>query len=215
MRDTPPVDGSASANARSPVHHIVAIVLAAGGSTRMGTPKQLLLYDGEPLVRRAALAAAHAGAGRVLVIIGADSALVAAAVDGMALVETVLNPEWQDGLSSSLSVGVRAAISDRGCDAVLITLADQPLVDSAALSSLVCRFNDDNRIVAAEYEGSLGVPALIGREHLEDLLQITGDSGARRWLRSRCDDVHRVPLSRAALDIDTPSDAKLLTAARR
>ena len=83
-------------------------------------------------------------------------------------------------------------------------------MDGAALASLIARFDEDNRLVASSYNGVIGVPALFGREFLEELATLTGDAGAGAWLRARSDSVTRVPMEKAALDIDIPSDSALL-----
>ena len=110
------------------VTRIAAVVLAAGGSARLGRSKQLVVHEGEPLVRRAARAALDAGAEPVIVVLGAHADLVRQALDGLP-VSAVVNDAWETGMASSLRIGARAAL-DAGCDAVLVTLADQPLVDA-------------------------------------------------------------------------------------
>jgi len=188
-------------------YRVAAVVLAAGGSTRMGTSKQLLSYQGVPLVRRAVAAALDAGASPVFVVVGADSARVAATVSGMRDVITVTNENWRDGLSSSIAAGIRAVVENGDVDGCLVTLSDQPLVDAVALRSLLDMFSADTRIVAARYEGTLGVPAVFGREHFDDLTRLERDTGARDWLRARAANVCGVAMRNAAFDVDSPLDA--------
>jgi molybdenum cofactor cytidylyltransferase len=157
-------------------------------------------------VRRTAVAALEAGASRVVVVLGANAATIAPALVGLTSVAIVVNPDWKKGLASSLAVGMAAFLADDSCGAVLVTLADQPLVDSAALRRLVTAFDDDHRIVASAYDDTIGVPAVFGREHFDDLMRLTGDRGAGSWLRARQNEVTRVRLRSAALDIDEPSD---------
>lgn len=161
-------------------------------------------------MRRIAVAAVDAGATSVVVVLGANAEMIAPALTGVP-VTIVLNPEWSQGLASSLAVGLRAVLADTPCDAVLITLADQPLVDAAALKRLVAAFGGDRRIVASSYDDTMGVPAIFAREHMDDLLCLTGDAGAGSWLRSRPNEVTCVPLGAAALDIDTSSDSARLS----
>lgn len=195
-----------------PAVRVGAVVLAAGASTRLGTPKQLLVHEGEPLVRRAARAALAAGASPVIVVLGAESGRVRVALDGLPGVELLLNERWTDGLASSLTAGVRALLAAAPIDAVLVTLTDQPLVGVTELTSIIARFTDAHRIVAAEYAGVVGVPAVVAREHVDALLGLSGDRGAGAWLRSQGDRVVRVPMPAAAMDVDTPSDAARLAA---
>jgi len=190
----------------TPAPRIGAVVLAAGASTRLGYPKQLIVHEGEPLVLRIATAAVEAGANPVVVVLGANAEMIAAALSGLRFVTTVVNPGWSDGLASSLAVGLTAVIENSACDGVLVALADQPLVNAAALKRLMAAFGGERRIVASAYDDTVGVPAIFAREHVDALLRLEGDAGAGAWLRSRPDEVTRVPLEAAAFDIDTPSD---------
>jgi CTP:molybdopterin cytidylyltransferase MocA len=173
----------------------------------LGFPKQLIVHEGEALVRRTARAAVEAGASPVMVVLGANAEMIAPVLSGLPSVATVVNEEWSTGLSSSLAAGLTALFETAACDAVLVTLADQPRVDSAALKRLVAAFGGERRIVASAYDDTIGVPAVFGREHVDALKALTGDAGAGAWLRSRPGDVTSVPLDAAAIDIDTASDA--------
>lgn len=192
---------------------IAAVILAAGASSRLGAAKQLVEFRGEPLVRRAATAAIEAGAHPVIVVLGARAAEVSAALADLPGANVVMNERWDEGLASSLAAGVREAMRlDARCDGVLITTCDQPLVDGAALRELLDVFGDGARKVAAEYAQTIGVPAVVGRECFESLLELTGDAGAGRWLRARGTEVRRVPLPDAAVDVDGADDLVTLAA---
>jgi molybdenum cofactor cytidylyltransferase len=168
------------------------------------------MHDGEPLVRRTARAVSQVGASPVVVVLGANADVIASALDGLpSAVTVVVNKNWNQGLASSLRTGLASVLEDSTCDAVLVTLADQPLVDSAALARLVGAFRGDRRIVASAYDGIIGVPAVFAREHAEDLLNLTGDAGAASWLRNRTD-VTRIELGAASLDVDTADDVQRL-----
>ena len=185
------------------------MVLAAGGSSRFGSPKQLVVFAGETLVARAARSALEAGANPVIVVLGANAELVRAALDGIEPLTIVVNSEWETGLASSLRAGLaEAKMTD--ADAVFISLADQPHVDSESFRALIASFNKEHRVVAASYSGTVGVPVIIGREHFDELLQLQGDAGAGQWLRSHRSDVTEVPLVAAAEDLDTPTDVQRL-----
>lgn len=195
------------------VRRVAAVVLAAGASTRLGTSKQLLAFRGAPLVRRAASAAIDAGVAPVIVVLGAHAEPVALALEGLRDLQTVTNEAWKDGLATSLATGVREATRlDAGCDGILVTTADQPLVDHVQLRALVDAFGGGARLVAAEYAGTIGVPAVIGREYFDALLELTGDAGAGRWLRARFQEVRRVPMPDAAVDVDSADDSARVAA---
>jgi molybdenum cofactor cytidylyltransferase len=167
---------------------VTAIVLAAGFSRRFGSAKQLFTYFGEPLVRRAARVAREVAP--VIVVIPND-AEIRQALDGLD-VTIVENGERAEGMASSIRAGVRACAGD-----VLLTLCDQPAVNSAHLRKLI-----DSRapIAASGYEGTVGVPALFRSIYRDSLLSLHGDSGAKALLTLQ--DVHIVPLADGS-DIDT------------
>ncbi len=142
----------------------------------------------------------------MVVVVGADAELVSPALSSLRDIRAVVNDRWQEGLSSSLACGVRAVLGIHECDGVLITLADQPLVDASALRTLLDAFYAQHQVVASEYGGTVGVPAVFGRQHLDSLMSLTGDTGAGAWLRSRESSVTRVPLPAAAHDVDTRED---------
>lgn len=193
--------------------HVAGLVLAAGASSRLGAPKQLVVHRGQPLVRRAANAVVEAGAHPAIVVLGAHAELIAPVLRDAPQVVTVLNKRWQTGLASSLATGVREAMRiDPQVAGVLITVVDQPFVDAAALRRLLDAFVRTHRIVAAEYAETVGVPAVIGREYFAELLALAGDGGAGTWMRSHAEPVHRVRLPDASLDIDTAEDAARLAA---
>ncbi len=191
--------------------NVGAVILAAGPSARLGYSKQLIIHEGKPLVRRAAIAAVEAGASPVIVVLGAQAEEITAVLAQLPSVTLVMNEEWETGLASSLATGLRALYQNSSCDGALVMLADQALIDAAALTQLLDAFNTDDRIIASEYDDTIGVPVVIGREHVPDLMALKGDAGAGAWLRKRLGQVTRIPMARAAMDVDTPSDAERLT----
>jgi CTP:molybdopterin cytidylyltransferase MocA len=187
---------------------IAAIVLAAGGSSRFGSIKQLHRYEGDTLAQRAVRAALDTGVDEVVLVLGADADNVAESVGEDARVRKVINELWRSGLASSLSRGLSEI--DPSFDGVLVTLADQPLVDSQALTNLVKTFDEDHRVIASQYGGTIGVPAIFGKEFLDELGGLYGDRGAGGWLRENIERVTVISLPAAELDIDTPQDAERL-----
>ncbi|MCP5059992.1 MAG: nucleotidyltransferase family protein [bacterium] len=181
---------------------IAAVLLAAGGSSRLGRPKQLLEWRGEPLVRHAARAALDAGVDELIVVAGADRAAIDDTLDGLVL-RVVTNPSWTDGIGSSIACGVRAA----DADAVLLLLSDQPAIDSKLLRQLVDAGRAGHEMVACRYAGVLGVPALFaGKQALACLIELEGDQGARALLARDPSRVFAIGAEQAAFDVDDERD---------
>lgn len=192
-----------------PELRIAAVILAAGGSARFGTPKQLLAHHGENLVQRAARIATQAGLDPVIVVLGAFASSIELFLSGFDRLTIVTNDDWQTGQASSLRAGIKQAMS-LDSDAALILLADQPLIDETSIKRILDAFNLEHKVVASNYSGVLGAPALFGREFFPALLELDGDHGAGAWLRENRDAVTTLNMDEAALDIDTPDDLKHL-----
>jgi molybdenum cofactor cytidylyltransferase len=191
---------------------IAAIILAAGSASRMGRPKQLLDWGGRPLVRVVAEHALAAGVDRVLVVVGAASDAVAAALAGLP-VELVENPAYAEGQSTSLRAGVAALGPDVG--AALMLLGDQPFVTSAIVERIVEEWRASRAaIVAPVYRGQRGNPVLFAHTIFGELLAIEGDQGARAILAADPARIHKVPFDDdlPLVDIDTPEDYTRLQA---
>lgn len=183
---------------------IGGLLLAAGGSSRFGSPKQLAEFDGESLIRRATKALIEAGCEPVTVVLGAEiehSTLQLADLR----VSTTINQDWEDGMSSSIKTGLKTLeASDPDLAAVLISLCDQPLIDGQYLRRFVTTFEQtDARIIAADYGDFRGVPAIFPRARFHDLCVLTGDKGAREIIR-REKSLISIPLGRDGSDIDKP-----------
>jgi molybdenum cofactor cytidylyltransferase len=189
------------------VTRVAVIVLAAGGSTRMGEPKQLLRFDGESLVRRAAKTALASRCAAVFVVVGAHAAAVAHELDGLALT-LVENARWQEGMGSSIRAGVEAVTAaEASFDAVLVMLADQPAVTATLLNRLIAASATASAgLVGCEYAGTIGAPALFARRHFEALRGLTGDHGGKVVLAAHADAVVRIAFPRGAVDVDTRDD---------
>jgi molybdenum cofactor cytidylyltransferase len=189
---------------------IAAIILAAGAASRMGQPKQLLEWEGQPLIRRAAESALAGGCERVLVVVGAARAAVVAALVGLP-VEIVENPNYAAGQSTSLRAGL-AALGPEAA-AALVLLGDQPFVTAPILQRIVDTWRDTGApIVAPVYAGQRGNPVLFARSVFPELLTIEGDQGARAILaadHARVTPVH-FDDPRPLTDIDTPEEYRRL-----
>jgi molybdenum cofactor cytidylyltransferase len=184
---------------------IAGLLLAAGRASRFGATKVLAEYHGEALVVRAARQLVPVCDGAVTVVVGADGLQVAAALRAaLPAVQVVDNPAWAEGLGRSLAAGVAALPGDAA--AVLVLLADQPAVTTAHLAGLAAAWRAaPDRVVAAAFAGTVGVPAVLPRRLFATLQSLHGDQGARALLQAEPELV-AVPLPEAALDVDTPDD---------
>ena len=184
------------------------VLLAAGGSSRLGRAKQLLPYLGRTLVEHAARTALASGAAEVVVVVGAEAAAVRAALAGLR-VRIVENGEWAEGMGGSIARGVAALGPD--LDAAVVALGDQPRITPAHLRTLAERIGETGKpIVASSYDGVLGAPCAFAREEFARLAALEGDVGARRLVRSGEEPVEMVEFAGANLDIDTPEDVRAL-----
>lgn len=193
---------------------IAAILLAAGAATRMGRSKQLLRFQGKTLIERAITQAIDTQLNPVVVVVGAEAHAVRNAISALP-VEIAENENWPAGMGSSITRGLeRLRQISPDATAVAIVLADQPLVSAKHLSDMrqLLAAKEIN-IVAAEYNGGLGVPAFFKRELFPQLAALPPGSGARRILRDPGALVSSYLLPEAAIDIDTPADYAALNAA--
>jgi len=185
---------------------IAILILAAGKSARMGRPKQLLLWKGQPLLRHVAEVALSVPQAAVHVVLGANQELVAESLHDLPL-KLCLNDCWQEGMGSSVRAGLRAVLDEKAAaSAVLILLCDQPLITTELLQELIRRHHEGADIVAASYRGTLGVPALFGASLFPELLALQGDQGAKKIILRHQEQTAAVPFPEAGLDLDTFED---------
>ena len=194
---------SSSATAAAPAGSVALLLLAAGASTRMGRPKQLLPYHGRTLLRHAAETAVATGCAPIVLVTGAlHDELVGEVAD--LPIQPVQNFDWQTGMASSIRTGL-AAVAQARPAAVLIMLTDQPLVTPQLLKQLLARQRQTQApIVAAAYGDTLGVPAVFNQAMIPRLLQLQGQQGAVRLISSLGAAVGRVAFPAGLLDVDTP-----------
>ena len=186
------------------------VLLAAGGSRRLGYPKQLVRDPVRPMILGAVDAAESVTPGRVLVVLGAHSlrlrALLARNCRNLSIVN---NTNWQDGIASSLIVGVNAVPA--AARSVLVLLTDQPGVGAGSLRRLVEVWQrQPGRAVAAGYEGRLGVPAILPRRVWRQVRELQGDVGAKAVLGDAGSNTMVLTMPEAAFDVDTSEDRQRL-----
>ena len=190
---------------------VSAVVLAAGGSTRFGKPKQFALFEGETFIKRIVAAAIEAGCAPVVVVTGEDSAQVTSELT-RSRVTIAMNPDWQFGLGSSIVVGIRHAMNlAPDLDAAVLLTCDQPFVTAAVLTQLIqlrlIKWQTDRRVSLRQ---TLGIPALFDRSCFPDLLRLKGDSGAKGIILARPQDVASFDFPAGEIDIDTAADYEKL-----
>ena len=191
--------------------HLGCMILAAGSSSRLGTPKQLLMAGGKPLVARAAEDALGSNAWPVVVVLGAHADQVRPVLARFPVL-AVENPAWTEGMASSIRAGLAALLQfSRSLDAALVALSDQPAFSTASIAKLVsAQAHTGLGIAAARYGGRNGDPALFLREHFAALAAITGEDGARLLLNSGPGRAAGVDMPELEFDVDTPEDAARL-----
>lgn len=194
-------------------HGLYAIVLAAGASRRLGTPKQLLGFRGKTLIEHAISNARTICSSRVVAVLGAFSNRIRPLVESSP-VSIVENSDWESGMASSLRAGLHAL--PPGCKAVLILLCDQPKISTADLKTLAAAWAEHpDRIVASRYDDVIGVPAIFPRSAFAKLDRLSGDSGARKVLKEAEGTLIAVPLAAAAFDVDDQTTAQQLKSSEK
>ncbi|MDT0574387.1 nucleotidyltransferase family protein [Streptomyces sp. DSM 3412] len=187
---------------------VVGLLLAAGGGRRLGgRPKALLTHRGRPLVEHAVGVLRAAGCARIHVVLGAESATVRARAElaGCVLVD---NPDWAEGMGSSLRAGLDS-LTGTGAGAALVSLVDQPGIGPEAVARVFAAHRSTGSLVAAAYDGVRGHPVLFGADHWPGIAATaTGDRGARAYLRAHGDTITLVECGDVArpYDIDTEAD---------
>ena len=177
------------------MNRTAAVILAAGASSRLGQPKQLVALAGERLIERAVRVATSAGCVPVVMVLGASSARILD-VCSLTSARVLINEAWPEGIASSIRLGITAIATE--VDAAILMTCDQPAVTPKHLLRLIELCAETP--VASAYAERRGVPACFPARHFEELLRLRGDEGARRLLETAL----TVELPGGELDIDTP-----------
>lgn len=186
---------------------VAALIAAAGSSSRLGQPKQLLMIDGEPMLQRAIGFAREAGASPVFVVLGAHREAIEGGVD-FAAVKIVANEAWEEGIASSIRAGMEAVASEAPeASGVLLMICDQPRATAEHLRRMIRVFSQSSdSAVASVYAGGRGTPAIFPRTAFADLSALRGDKGARGLLTKSPWPVSEISLEGGEIDIDRPED---------
>jgi len=189
------------------------IILAAGNSSRLGRPKQLLLYQGKTLLSHVIDEAQAATLAPVVVITGAHHKEIQDSLIGRP-VEIVFNPSWETGMASGIVAGVTKILHiQRHLQSLIVAVCDQPHISARLFQSLTEKQIESGKgLIASFYSGIAGTPVLFDRYYFNDLLALTGDAGARQLLKQYPEDVATVPFPKGKIDIDTEDDFQRLSA---
>ena len=187
------------------------IILAAGASTRLGKPKQLLQYRGKTLLAHAINEAVNSNADAVVVVLGKDANLFKKELDEKK-VRVAINSSWEEGMASSLRLGMDTLLKDKPyIDAVIFMVCDQPHISSSVLNELIItQQKTTKQIVTSNYGDSMGPPALLHKKYFEELMKLSGDAGARKIIQKNMNDVATILFPEGNIDIDTEEDYKKL-----
>ncbi|OKH42970.1 4-diphosphocytidyl-2C-methyl-D-erythritol synthase [Calothrix sp. HK-06] len=179
------------------------VILAAGASTRMGTPKQLLKFQGRSFLRHTIEIALASVCKAVIVVLGANALQIRDEVSELPVV-IVENHNWHQGMGGSIQAGIKTLEHDSNIDGAILLLCDQPFISVDIINKLVEAFyTTEKSIIASEYKQTLGVPALFARHIFAELMNLNTASGAKQVIQKNEKLVHKVFFELGAIDIDT------------
>lgn len=189
---------------------VVSIILAAGASRRMGQPKQLLPYQGQTLLSHVIQCLLAAPCSAVVVVLGANADEIEPSIERFP-VKTVRNPDWSQGISSSIRCGVeytREQIFDFfSMDGMIFVVCDQPFISTQIIEQLIGCYNKQNQsIIACHYNETIGTPVLFDRSFYSELVNLKGDQGAKKIIQKYRDQVATIRFPDGEIDLDTFSE---------
>jgi molybdenum cofactor cytidylyltransferase len=193
------------------IDNCAVVIIAAGESKRLGSPKQLLLLDKDTMLNRLIKMVQKAVDFPIYLVLGANAKKIKAQLP-ITNLNIVENNEWQEGMGSSIRIGVQAVIdSANKHDGVLILVCDQPYLSETAVKDLISlQDNKKSAITASFYANIAGTPALFHQSVFSDLLALKGDQGAKRIIQERDQELAKLQFEKGVLDIDTPEDYQQL-----
>jgi molybdenum cofactor cytidylyltransferase len=187
------------------------IILAAGNSSRLGRSKQLLPYQNKTLLRNAVEQSLLVPQSSILVVTGAFKEIVENELNNDQILVRY-NADWETGMASSIKAGVSEMLLHYpSLDALLITVCDQPFLNTEIMSSLIAEHNKTNKsIVASAYNDTLGTPVLFSKKYFLQLQELEGQEGAKKIIMKHAEDTASVNFPQGGIDIDTGEDYRNL-----
>jgi molybdenum cofactor cytidylyltransferase len=191
--------------------HYNIIILAAGASTRMGEPKQLLKYNDVTLIQHAIDEALAAGGQKVFVVLGSGGEKISGQI-AKKQASVLYNKNWDEGIASSIREGLQQSLLlSANVDALILMVCDQPYVNAALLKNLVNQYVESGKpIVASQYKETLGTPVLFHKSFFPELLKLKGETGAKKILMDNRNQVQAVRFPLGDIDIDNIADYEML-----
>ena len=190
------------------------ILLAAGSSSRLGRPKQLINYQGKTLIQKAIEAAQDSAADDLVVVLGSRSDLIQTGIESKE-VPVLFHANWEEGMSSSMQCGLRHLLETSQVEQVILMLCDQPYVSQGLLDQLMDGKKSSRKgIVASSYAGTVGVPALFDQDYFPELLALKGTEGAKKVILNHQADTFLIDFPLGAIDFDTEEDVQKFTGYR-
>jgi molybdenum cofactor cytidylyltransferase len=188
------------------MEEFVIVILAAGESSRLGEPKQLLIYEGSTFLERSIQAASGVAGNKVCVVLGANAATILEKVPNVAPL-SIINDKWKDGMGSSIALGLKTCLHlFPAIRSVIFMTVDQPFVTSEHLKALIRLHKESGKpIIASSYQDTIGIPALFDQSFFKELLMLETDKGAKEILLSHDPEVAKLVLPGGEIDIDTPA----------
>jgi molybdenum cofactor cytidylyltransferase len=183
------------------------VLLAAGESFRLGSPKQLLVYSGGTLLQHSIEVAQSSHTGSVIVVLGANADAIKHELKNTT-VNIVVNPEWKEGMASTIRCGLQTLVElNPQVDAVVLMVTDQPFVTTELLNNLMdLHIKEQHSIAASKYGTTFGTPVLFAKRFFPELLELTGDVGAKSLVRKYMNQAAFVDFAKGDIDIDTLED---------
>lgn len=188
-----------------------AIILAAGQSSRLGQPKQLLKYQSKTLLQHAIDVTKQSSVQSIIVVLGSNSDIILNEINTSGI-HVVKNDDWQSGIASAIRCGVREVqMLDSNIDAAILMVCDQPFVTSDLLNSLIGKQKETgNTIIASQYGDTIGTPALFYNLFFSELMKLQGDAGAKKIMMQNRGVLTTLPFPKGCIDIDTVDDYEAL-----
>lgn len=181
------------------------VILAAGSSSRLGKPKQNLIYKEKTLLQNTIKAALATGCHPVVVVLGANADVIKPIISDLP-VSIVYNKDWKEGMASSIRTGILELKQQKSkVDSVVLMLCDQPFVDREVLNQLISPHSAKS-IVASAYNGAIGPPVFFDGYYFPELLLVQGNEGAKNLILKYEDNITTIPFPLGNIDIDTIED---------